>query len=223
MKKLFTSFFVLIICSIINLNAQSNRINYNNQELFLSGMNLAWVNFANDLTSFDSAKFALAFKNISNAGGNSVRWWLHTNGTASPQFTNDSVSGLSPQEIPNMKKALDMAQKKGIGMIMCLWSFDMLESSEMTAEQLKENKLMLSNDTFTKAYINNALMPIIDSLGSHPAVLAWEVFNEPEGMSNEFGWSYVSHVPMSNIQRFINQVAGAIHRKAPTAKVVNGS
>ena len=42
-------------------------------------------------------------------------------------------------------------------------------------------------------------------------------------MSNEFGWNFNYHVPMSDIQRFINQCAGAIHRTDSKAKVTNGS
>jgi len=42
-------------------------------------------------------------------------------------------------------------------------------------------------------------------------------------MSNEFGWSTTYHVPMADIQMFVNRCAGAIHREDPSAKVTTGA
>ena len=56
----------LIICLLFtffipgNVCSQSNRIEVNGQQLFISGMNLAWVNFARDLTQFNEETFTKA-------------------------------------------------------------------------------------------------------------------------------------------------------------------
>lgn len=42
-------------------------------------------------------------------------------------------------------------------------------------------------------------------------------------MSTEFGWNFTTHTAMANIQRFVNQTTGAIHRADPDALVSNGS
>jgi hypothetical protein len=186
---------------------------------------LAWLDFAGDIgpgpTDFDS--FADILLQMHDQGGNALRWWLHTNGTVTPEFnTAGFVIGPGVDAITDLKEVLDLAWEREIGIKLCLWSFDMLRSSN-NATVLDRNLLLLTDTTYTRAYINNSLIPMVDSLKGHPAIIAWEMFNEPEGMSNEFGWSDIRHVPMSAIQRFINLCAGAIHRTDPTAQVTSGA
>ncbi len=206
-------------------SSQLNRIRYNNQSLFLNGANMAWVNFASDIGpgTTDFAKFGDIMLQMHDYGGNALRWWLHTNGAVTPEFNAAGmVTGPGTGTIQDMKKVLDLAWEREIGVKLCLWSFDMLSASN-SATQIYRNTLLLNDTNYTRSYINNCLIPMIDSLKSHPAIIAWEIFNEPEGMSNEFGWSFTQHIPMAAIQRFVNLCAGAIHRRDPKALVTNGS
>lgn len=222
---LFYAALCLIFCGTQIGFAQDSRIPYNNQQLFLSGANLAWLSFANDIgpgqTDFNS--FADILLQMHDHGGNTLRWWLHTNGTVTPEFDGAGfVVGPGEDTIDDLKTVLDLAWEREIGLKLCLWSFDMLRKSNSTTVK-NRNTLLLTDTTYTRAYINNCLIPMVDSLKGHPAIIAWEIFNEPEGMSDEFGWADIDHVPMFAIQRFINLCAGAIHRTDTTALVTNGS
>ena len=216
----------LFLLSLTAFTQPKQRIAFNNQQLFLNGANLAWVNFGSDLGpgSTDFSRFADILLQVHNHGGNVVRWWLHTNGINTPQFSSDSgfVTGPGSVCIADIKKVLDLAWERGVGVNLCLWSFDMLNTSN-GATVLNRNTLLLNDTNYTRRYINNCLIPMVDSLKHHPAIIDWEIFNEPEGMAIEFGFGAQQLVPMSSIQKFINLCAGAIHREDPTALVTSGS
>jgi Cellulase (glycosyl hydrolase family 5) len=225
-KAIKAGILYLLVCSLTPVYAASNRINYNNQDLFLNGANLAWQYFANDIGpatySPDMAHFDDVFNQFEANGGNCMRLWLHTTGGNTPAWSGFTVTGPGTNTIADLQTILDDAWSHNVSVMCCLWSFDMLRTSNGATINNRANAI-LTNPTYRLSYINNSLTPMVTALKGHPAIVAWEIFNEPEGMSTEFGWSDINHVPMASIQAFVNQCAGAIHRADPNAKVTNGS
>jgi hypothetical protein len=232
-KKRLTRRGILMLSLVLLITGllfpQNTRIEYNGKAIFLSGANVAWINFAHDIGNpdapTDTAYFRKIFREIHDNGGNSMRLWLHTNGTATPEFSGNLVTGPGNRAVSDLKSICDIAYNNDIGLILCLWSFDMqrINDGGLPADILARNKNILTTDEGLNSYIDNALIPMVDSLKEHPGIIAWEIFNEPEGMTEIGNWGNTQHVSQQNVMKFINKCAGAIHRTDTTAKVTNGA
>lgn len=208
----------------VTLPASGSRLHYRGKEIFLSGANLAWIHYAHDFGNQgpgDRQAFAAFFKDLRANGANCARIWVHTDGSGSPQFdAQGMVTGLGPDGrfLDDMQAVLDSAQAHGILVLFSIWS-----------ERMKNAHQDLVTDTArTRAYIDKALIPMVKRFQVHPALVAWEVLNEPEGMTQAWGWKDANvqvdnRIPVPQIQAFINRLAGAIRRNAPEKLITAGS
>ena len=198
------------------------------QEIFVSGINVAWDKFGGDVGKYplDSVWFAEMLQGVADSGGNAVRWWLFTDCSNDPQFdpVTRLVTGLGESTVANIRKVLDMGYSRGVGVDLCLLSFDMMKTGKTNVD-IEANKMILQTDAGRKAFIDNAVVPLVTAIGKHPAILNWEIFNEPEGMVQSIAgdWgSMATGIEIFHVQKMVNQAAGAIHRAVPGVPVSNG-
>ncbi len=232
------SFKTLIAASLLGtaafaapgLTVSGTDLQYNGKKIFFSGTNLAWSDYNSDVGSspLDENAWRKAVEGTRAAGGNAIRWWLFNNMSQSPTIDESThlVTGPKENTIANMKKALDIAEEYGVMVSMSLFSHNLMEPNQwgLYNEKLDitANELLFE-DAGTKAFIDNVLIPVVKAIGNHKALMTWEVFNEPEGMTSECsGWT-TKKMALAKIQKFTNKVAAAIHTTNPDLLVSTGS
>jgi len=128
--------------------------------------------------------------------------------------SDGSVNRIGSKTIDNIRQVLDSAYNYGIVVSLCLFSFDLLQLDGKNATMVATNKKFLTSNANLDSYITKVLNPILEAVGNHPAIMCWEVFNEPEGMSSDAGgWSDGDKVPMSDILRITARIAAVVHNK----------
>jgi hypothetical protein len=79
-------------------------------------------------------------------------------------ISGNLVTGPGNRAISDLKSICDIAYNNDIGLILCLWSFDMqrIKDGGLPADILARNKNILTNDDGLNSYIENALAPMVD-------------------------------------------------------------
>ncbi|KAA1243259.1 T9SS type A sorting domain-containing protein [Aquimarina sp. RZ0] len=200
----------------------------------INGINIAWGSFGRDIGFDDDGpkeyhpdmeKFESIMNSVAESGGNVIRWWYHTNGSTNPVYDDTQKVIRNPDFFhEDFKKILDLAASKNLKIQPCLWSFDMLK--DQWRVDAVANKKLFTDDEYFQAYLDNALIPLVTYIGDHEGLYAWEIFNEAEGMTDQFAshWDgFKEKVTMEEIQRFINRSASAIRNAQPGIKVTSGA
>ena len=210
------------------LTVSGTDLMYNGKKIFFSGTNLAWSDYNSDVgdSPLNENAWRKAVEGTRAAGGNAIRWWLFNNMSQSPEIDQSThlVSGLKANTIANMKKALDIAEEYGVMVSMCLFSHNLMEPNQwgLYSEKLDITaNEKLFEDEGTTAFITNVLNPVVKAIGNHKALMTWEVFNEPEGMTS-VGWT-TKKLDKAVLQKFTNKIAAAIHTAKPELLVSTGS
>jgi hypothetical protein len=172
--------------------------------------------------------FNTIFTNSAAVGGRVIRWWFHTNGTVTPGYDSSGMAKpLTSAAMSDLVKLVNAAHTAGVALNISLWSFDMLQGGENITTALRtNNQNLLTVDANRNAYVNNVLIPVVNALKGNPGVYSYEIFNEPEGMTTQHGWTQANggtEVDQKYIQKTVNVLASAIHTTDPNARVTSGA
>lgn len=196
------------------------------EKIFVSGFNLAWINFGGDVgdVALNETAFRNAMKAVADSGGNTMRVWLSTNGAKDPKFGPDGlVSGLGTKTIANVQKMLSIAKEQKILLMPVLLTHNFMQKNAVeNGGSFENNRKLLTTDEGIEAYIDNAVVPLVKAIGNDPNLICWEICNECEGMVEGVGWTD-QKIAKVDVQKFTNRMTGAIKRAVPGVLVSTGT
>lgn len=155
-------------------------LSYAGQDVFLSGVNLAWIDYGSDFGNSQPASKACALQRIlasvAAAGGNSLRVWLFVDGHSVPQFDGSGMvvsTDAAGTMATDLRNFLASAAQHNVLVTLCLWNGAAAWQPAMQG--------LFTDDTKLQSFFDHALTPLVTALRDMPALAAWEVINEPEG------------------------------------------
>jgi len=210
---------VALITALLGLTGVFASVQPDLASAWFNGANVPWNSFGADIGggAYNSGWFTTFFKECQSNHINSARFWLHCDGRSTPNFNSSGyVTGLSSSFLSDLTSFMNLAKQYQVVIVLSLWSFDMFKG------QPGQHADLVSDQSKTNSYINNALVPIIKTLESFDNVI-YEIMNEPEWAIQETPGNTAVQVPLSQMQRFHAMLAEAIHKNSAKKTVTTGS
>jgi hypothetical protein len=186
---------------------------------FLLGVNYPWRNYGGDFGENAWGRYGVAsdlepfdddFRVLADAGVEVVRWFVFTDGRASPEFDADGVpTGLDEAAWEDLDAAVDLAEAHGLLLVPVLLDFHWFAPAEdLSGVQMGGRGGVMADPEMRAALVDNAVLPVLQRYGDSPGILAWDVINEPEWAMDGLGEeSLGGSIPAADVQAFVSAVA----------------
>ena len=180
--------------------AWSQTIRWRGGDWYLLGVNYPYYHYGNDFGGNAWGSYGVHdpdtydvvdadFAQMSSLGMRTVRWFVFTDGRAGITFDAEGLpSGLDEFVLPDFDAALEIAQRHNIGLNLVLLDFRFVYDAQIeNGVQLGGHASVLGTPAGQQALVRNVFEPVFRRYANHPAILSWEVMNEPEWTLQDAG------------------------------------
>jgi hypothetical protein len=184
------------------------------QPPFLSGANLPWVHYGIDFganawrpeggiaQAEERAQLETVFAGLAASGVRYVRWFLFCDGRAGIAWAGRPI-GLDDFVFRDIDAALDIAGRHGIRIMFVLLDFLWCDPASVTrGVQMGGRAHVLTDPASRDALLDVVLRPLLDRYGEEPAILAWDIINEPE---------WIKTVEPADLHAWLGETVALIH------------
>lgn len=169
---------------------------------FIVGANLPWLTYGCDFgknrwspdggvaTPASRARLRTTLARLSDAGASHVRWFLLCDGRTGIQTDRDgNVLGPDDRMLPDLEAGLDELERSGLAVIFVLFDFLWFTPErQATGVQLGGRGAWLADPARRRRTLDALVAPVLEAVGRHPAIAAWDIVNEPEWVTRRMPW-----------------------------------
>jgi hypothetical protein len=195
-------------------------------DYFLLGANYPWLNYGGDFGANNWGTYGVHTKGpeigadfdaMKGYGVRVVRWFVFTDGRAGISFAGDGTpTGLGEHVLEDMQAAIDIARERGVYVVPVLLDFHWMFWSKQDNEvQMGGRSDTLTDPNKRAALVDKVVVPLLQAFADEPAILAWEIMNEPEWSISDLPAASpdggANAVPLADFYAFAGAVADAVH------------
>lgn len=214
-----------------------SRIPVGGTDSFLLGANYPWKSYGGDFGSnawgvygvhTKPDEIAGQFQQMAEGGLQVVRWFIFTDGRAGVIFDNSGTpSGLHEDVLKDFDAAVSIARDHGVYLVPVLFDFHwMFWSKQENQVQIAGRSDTITDPVKRAALVEKVVIPLLAAYKDEPAILAWEIMNEPEWSIADLPEgspdNQANPVPLADFYALSVAIADAVHNTT-SAYVTLGS
>ena len=189
---------------------------------FVIGVNLPWIGYGTDVGAslwFPAGglshrpealdRLDRTLGDLARDGISVVRLFLLCDARSGVRFDDQGFPiGIDEAVFPDVDAMATAARRHAIGLMPVLLDFHLCDvPTIVNGVQLGGHSRLVADPDAGAAFIDRVILPIVARYASDEAVIAWDIFNEPE-------WCLRQAVSFEALQRFLGDAVTCVQRTA---------